>query len=184
MSPASANPPARHDPASSAATRTHALRRSRLLRQIALFAFASVAIILVALANRDRENIRHCFGRVDFVRAQLQIGYERGRGLPPNLPMLGEIETDAESYIRDPLRRRPGSREHYAYFGATNLNLPTPVVVCACFRDHRLYMRDDGRHVIIFDPTTHKFVARWMTADEFAKNAKEMGVGELLDTAK
>lgn len=178
---ATVNAPPIQDATNKAGLRTRASRRSRLLRQVSLFAIASVALVLVALANRDAENVRNCRQRLDFVGQQLQLNYTRNQSLPPNLPMPGQTMDDPG--VRDPLRRKPGSRDHYAYLGTTNLNHVGVVAVCACFSEHRLYLRDDGRHVVVFDPATAKFEVRWLTNAEFRQQAEKLGIGTMLAPA-
>jgi hypothetical protein len=154
-------------------------RRWRVWINICVFVLATALILVLSMAQRDHQSVQTCFERMDYIRQQLEGLLGKGEVAPRHLP-LPEVEpppSDAslderERYEEEVLSRR----EHYFYntrYGAAAATPDAPTGVCCCKAPHRLYLREDGRHVIIFDGEQYELI--WLTESEFRRREKALG---------
>jgi hypothetical protein len=158
-------------PAAQAAKRTLNIRRVRAWRQLLLFLLASVGFTLIVLANRDHQSVRNCQQRVQEIARQLQTRQDRGEALPAGLPLPGNLEENLA--VHDPvLEVRSVVRDHYIYRPMASKS----EAVCGCLHVHKLWLRTDGRHVIVYNAASSKYEVAWLTSAEFAKQGSALGL--------
>lgn len=161
-----------------AARRTLLQRRRRVWRSLVLFVVVTAVMVLVSMAQRDYQSVRTCRQRLEYTCAELQKLLERGDKAPQSLPLPradggresagvnGGVDDDA--YFT--LRARYFYNARYGRAAAREKR----VGVCCCEQPHRLYLRADGRHVIVFDGQRYDLI--WMAEQEFRRQAAELGL--------
>lgn len=152
-------------------------RRRRVWFNVAVFVLVTAVMVVLSMAHRDHQSVRSCERRLEFARQELQkLLDDHGRVAPGSLPLEGwkevkemwEPSSPAEQEMHDEYYSR---REHYYYNSRYGRQLArrAPIGVCCCADQHRLYLRADGRHVIVFDG--QRYELRWMTEREFHEQA-------------
>lgn len=161
-----------------AALRAMAERRWRVWINVAAFVLATALILVLSMAQRDHESVQKCHERMDYARQQLQDLLAQGQLVPLRLPLPEGEQLPADASPAEREQREEDAlsrREHYFYNMryARSLGRSTPVGVCCCKYPHRLYLHQDGRHVIIFDGEQYELV--WLTETEFRRQEKTLG---------
>jgi len=177
--PTTAAAPARQrsDPAVSAraAARIMSKRRRRIWRNIIFFIVATVAMVVLALLNRDHQDVMQSQRVMAYVLAECQAAATRS--LPPNLPSSMPKPpsiTDAEWFGHEEGEGRLRNRFLYLPANAGRASPAQPLVVCCDDPAVHLLLRADGRHVVLFDGRA--FQMRWMDEPEFSARSAALGV--------
>jgi hypothetical protein len=136
-------------------------RRRRLWRRIGILAAVTVAMVLVSLLNRDTQHLREQRKLGERVAAALQADYAaRGGRRPLMFPV-------------DEALRGERSRYHFNMF----YDGREKTGVCCLRKPVRLFVRAEGRTVILFDG--EDFTASWIPESEFRAEAEQLGFGDL-----
>jgi hypothetical protein len=172
----SAAPPAVTSVVDRAAIRTMSQRRRRVWINVAVFVLVTTVMVLLSMAQRDYQSVRDCWKRMNGTGQELQKLLSRGEAAPLLLPLPQprELPANASQAERD---RRDDEfllmRQHYfynAHYGRPQAQQrQRPVGVCCCAALHHLYLRTNGRHVIVFDG--QRYELRWLTESEFRRQA-------------
>jgi len=149
-------------------------RRWRVWSNLTTFVAISVVMVLLSMALRDHQSIDSCYRRLSYTSADLQKRLARGEVAPFTLPLPSSPESTAAA-LPDLGRRSatddPTPREHYYYntFYARQQAGSGDVGVCCCKAPHDLFLRSDGRHVLVFDG--QHYALRWLAESEFRRAA-------------
>ncbi|MFH1746493.1 MAG: hypothetical protein ABIG44_05545 [Planctomycetota bacterium] len=164
-----------------AARRRMTERRRRVWLNLLLFGVVLVVAVLLSMAQRDHQSVRSCDQRLTVTCQELQKMLAQGKVAPKNLPlplpgseygdaMLSEEEAAADDEAFFVMRAHYFYNAHYARQSASGQR----VGVCCCANAHALYLREDGRHVVLFDGENYELV--WMTEEEYQRQAAELGL--------
>lgn len=149
-----------HQAAERANLRVMHERARRIWVRLSLVIVVTVAIIVLALAQRDNQTIRRQSRIAQQIAAEMREAYEQRRALS-DLTLLAQQPALAEDYYFNPSYSIQAERRGRAG-------------VCAPRRQVRLFLREDGRHVVLFDGTT--FTVAWMSEAQFAERSAELGL--------
>lgn len=140
------------------------LRSRRIIRGFAVFIVGMAALVILSLATRDGQELHRCEANLQF--AADQFNRTPQSGLPFVLPQPTEGSLLQNRYRQSHFRYLPSNRELAATI--------KPVGICQCERPHDLFLREDGRHVMVFDGA--KYEVRWMPEAEFASRAASLAL--------
>jgi hypothetical protein len=172
-----ATAPAAKNVADRAALRTMSQRRRRVWINVSAFALLTGLMVLLSMAQRDEQAVRSCHDRLAFAADELQNRLSRGVTAVDNLPLPGSTGV-AKVATGQPRNEDEAfeNRVHYFYNADwwRGRHRRRVVGVCSCAAPHQLFLRPDGRHVIVFDG--QRYELRWMTESEFARQAPEFGL--------
>lgn len=157
--------------------RTLRERRRRVWRSVLTFVVVTTVLVLLSIANRDESAIRSCHGRMMAARDALQQVYDRGRPVPPQLPLLADVDPKDEHQQQIVHLR---SHAYYNVLHDCRLNAAREVGVCACRGNHTRLIGDAGRWVIVFNSARRQYEVRWMDREEFERQADELGLRDPL----
>ncbi len=158
-------------PAEQAARRVMRQRRMRVWRSVLLFVGLTLIMLVLSMANRDKEAQRTCRRRMQFAAEMLQSVVDRGEPLPPHLPLPRERGARAD-------RRERVAREHYHY-GSLLQSVPADAKVlgvCVCVRPHHFFLNASGRHVLRLDVEKRRYSVGWETEAEYCRHAAQIGL--------
>lgn len=157
-----------------------ALRRRqwRVWRSIALFVVVTLAMIVLSIMNRDEAAIRSCETRMEVAAEALQAMYDRGRPIPPTLPLPEDAGPNGERQQRVIQLR---GHVYFNVFHSPHTNPARNVGVCCCRWPHTRLVGQSGRHVIVFDPNQQRYIVRWFDETEFEQLAPELGLSHPLE---
>jgi len=151
------------------------VRRRRVWRSLAVFVIVTAAMVVLSMAQRDYQAVQACRDRLEFTRGQLQELLAHGTVAPLELPMPGHsTEAGGTPAPRKPAEDPFVARAHYFYNAryARQPDRKDPVGVCCCEAPHHLYLRPDGRHVIVFDG--QRYSLGWLSEAEFQRRASAL----------
>ncbi|MCG3126557.1 MAG: hypothetical protein CHACPFDD_01404 [Phycisphaerae bacterium] len=136
------------------------LRRRRVLRTVLTLLGILVVMVLITMATRDAQNVSLCRVQVDFA---VDAFNRLGSG---DLPLLLPKSAAGPASVRD----------HFAYTptNAALIEKIRPVAVCVCAQPHPLFLRAQGRHLILFDG--QRYSAEWVTESELQGRAERLGL--------
>lgn len=140
-----------------ASLRTMQQRRRRVLRNLTTFVIITALMVVLVIARRDALDVSRCEETLQKALPALQAEYDSRRSLPFNFP-----HPAGESLM---------PRAHYLYCPKNADARPAEVVglVC-CDTPHRLFLRSDGRHVLMLS-NEGRLALRWMTEAEYQSRA-------------
>lgn len=142
--------------------RTFLSRRGRLIRQVSLYLVITMAMLLAAIANRDSQAIRNSAARAQRIADALQREFDELHAPPLHLPSLGPSSGVLPT-------------RYLFNFAYPRMQSVRGVVGVTCPREPtRLFVRADGRHVVLFDGT--RYSVQWVRQDEFAASAARWGL--------
>lgn len=153
------------DIGSQARLRTYLRRRRRFWRSVALFAFLTTVIVVLALANRDTQKYGAVLRQADRIAEALQANAAQRRALPLRLPDLGQSSASISRVY------------HFNLYYAGQAKWRNPVGVCCYKKPVSFFVLHEGRPVVLYDG--HKFHAEWRSEKEFQAEAESLGFGEL-----
>ena len=149
-------------------------RRWRVLLNVTVFVAATGAMVLLSMSHRDAQAVQTCREQMDYTCQELQKLLETGQVAPRSLPLPlppepgeGASAAEKEKWQSETL----AAREHYFYNSqyATTRSGGQTVGVCCCKNTHHLFLRANGRHVVVFDG--QKYEVRWLTEAELRQQA-------------
>ncbi len=149
-----------------------AQRRRRVWLNIGGFVLVTGLMVVLSMLQRDQQSIVSCRERLVFATRELQKRLGRGQTELVDLPLPDSKGDSAQPQSEEAFE----NRAHYFYNSDWWREQPKRKVVgvCCCAAVHDLFLRPDGRHVIVFDGT--KYELRWMTEAEFARQGPELGL--------
>lgn len=136
------------------------LRRRRVLRTVLTLSGILVVMVLITMATRDAQNVNLCRVQVDVA---IDAFNRVGTG---DLPLLLPKSAAGPASVRD----------HYAYTPTNTALIEKirPVAVCVCAHPHPLFLRAQGRHLILFDGSC--YYVEWITERELQPRAERLGL--------
>lgn len=152
-------------PSEQVARRTLRQRRRRVWRSIALVIVLMLAMVVLSILNRDQQEIDACRERMAFATQEFQRLYDE-RGTTPSALPLPEGDAEARDRIRS----------HVLYNVLYTKSSRTEVGVCCCQAPHDPLFLPPGRHVIVFNVREGRYDLRWMSEDEFVRQADDLGL--------
>ena len=147
-----------------AAARTRHTRRRRIIRDTVTFIIAVAVMVMLSMAHRDSQAVRASRDSLGHLTAELQEAYERG-SLPAKLPTPNGLDSDEALAWRDRLIYLRGNIRKKG----ENHQL---VAIVYADQPLSLFLRADGRHLIVFDGK--KFERIWMTERELQQRKDEL----------
>jgi hypothetical protein len=137
-------------------------RRHRVWRQVALFLLGAAAVVMISMTNRDAQSVDTCRASVRTLVDSFEHSLKTVHALPPMLPLPNA----------DVLRMK----DHYVYnaFYTGALAARGEAAICYCESPHQMYLRQNGRHVVLFDGQHVRL--KWMSEREFLEKAADLGV--------
>jgi hypothetical protein len=162
--PANASQPST-SPASSETVRlrTFRTRRWRVWRSLLVFSVATVALLLLAIQNRDEAAIRAEQKRMQDIRNTLQQAYDQDEPLPPlerNDKWIGRMRYHRVSYnIWFSRYKDYGGEVGVGYSRAPLTRL----------------LGGSGRFLITFVPQAEQFKLSWISEADFQQVASQLG---------
>ena len=148
-----------------AAARTMRTRRRRIIRNLGAFVLAVVVMVMLSLAHRDNQAVRSNRDALGHLPAAFEDALAHG-GLPRKLPPPPGVSPDEATHWRDRLLYLRGN--------VTKLGRHERVAVAYMDRPLSLFLRADGRHLVLFDG--EHFERVWMTETELRERADELAV--------
>jgi hypothetical protein len=170
-------------PADRVALRTMAQRRRRVWRNIILMVVTSGLVLLLSVIGRDEQSLRgpiqDSYEELEYARAELQDAFDRGGLAPPRLPLppRGELPPDASPAQRERFEEEQLDRLlRYTYNQAHRWQgqPERPAFVCYNQGPLDLFLREDRRHLILFDGT--QYTLETLTESAFRQRAAALGV--------
>jgi len=168
--------------ARTAAEQTLARRRRRVWRNLTLIMVITGIMVVLSMAERDNQSLRGsietCRRNLEFAAGRLQEAFDRGEPAPPRVPLPqdpappGLSPADQEAYQDAQLDRI--LHYHYEPMHRKALSPGRTAIICYCVKPHHLYLRDDRRHVILFDG--RKYQVACLGETEFRRRAAELGI--------
>lgn len=155
----------RVEPRQRALLETMRRRRRRIIQHVALYIFATAVIIVLAMLQRDSAAIGRSKQYMEHVRDGLAEAYTEGH-LPTELPAPSGIEDDEVENWR--------GKHLYLPNNVARLYAHDEVVICCSDPPVRMYLQQEGRHVVLFDGEQFELV--WMSDREFRRRAEDLAV--------
>ncbi|MBN2445370.1 MAG: hypothetical protein JXO22_01495 [Phycisphaerae bacterium] len=148
-----------------AAARTMQTRQRRIIRNLVTFAIAVTVMLMLSLAHRDSQAVRAYHDGLAHLPAALKDALAHG-GLPANLPPPPGLSTDEVERWRDRL----------LYLRDNVKKIGDHKRVAVVYMDHplNLFLRADGRHLILYDGK--EFERVWMTEREVRERKDELAI--------
>ena len=143
-------------------TRTFLHRRGRLLRGIALFVPVTAVIVYLSMLQRDTQAMKVGETNARMIADAMQTQLTAEHVPPQRMP---DLPAPYQGVVE---------RYYFNYFYGNKLQTSQVVGVCAMRQSTRLFLREDGRFVVLFDGS--KFWSEWMTEAQFAQRAKALGI--------
>jgi hypothetical protein len=154
--------------AKAAVRKSYLRRRRRILRNVAAFVLATVAMVVVSMAFRDENTVTNAHDFMNTLAAELQRNHVT-EPLPPKLPQPPGMRDETFQDWRDRLT--------YLYRNWWSAKPDQPVAICYSFHPIYRYLGEDGRMLIEFDGKRYR--VRWMTETEFRDTAAELRVPQV-----
>lgn len=142
--------------------RTLAERKRRIWRNGLIFLAISLAMVYVALTQRDQQAVRNATDVGQHLAAEMQKKYESDRRLPDRVPDLGpKFRVAVGHFLPNPL---------YADLSRTI----KPVVVLYSKAPIHLFFGESGRVLVFFDG--QRFYSEWMLDRVFQERRSGIGL--------
>jgi len=148
-------------------------RRRRVWRSVLVMLTVSAVMVAVVVMNRDEAAIRSCAQRMEAARQVFQAQYDQGLPPPATLPLPTEGVDAAERRL---MVQELQSHVYYDALFTRRRGTSPEVGVCCCREMHDRLIGPDGRHVLVFNTQTGKYVVLWLHEAEFDKRASELGL--------
>ncbi len=123
------------------------------------------AMVVVSLVNRDTQQIRNEREKGKLIAAALQEDFEPRRQPPLRFPDV-------------PTLSRERNRYYFNLFYADRKKLYSEVGVCCLKTPVRLFVRAEGRIVILYDGDQYR--SQWIPEAEFCARAVELGLTDVM----
>lgn len=142
--------------------RTLAERKRRIWRNGLIFVAISLAMVYVALTQRDHQAVRNATDVGQHLAEEMQKKYESDRRLPDRVPDLGpKYRVAVGHFVPNPL---------YADLSRTI----KPVVVLYSKSPIHLFFGESGRVLVFFDG--QRFYSEWMLDHVFQQRRSGIGL--------
>ena len=143
--------------------RTLAERKRRIWRNGLIFVAISLAMVYVALTQRDQQAVRNAVDVGQRLAAEMQNKFDLDRRLPDRVPDLGpKYRLAVGHFLPNPL---------YADLSRTI----KPVAVLYSKTRIDLFFGKAGRVLVLFDG--HQFHAEWLHEQAFQERRSTLGLG-------
>lgn len=146
--------------------RTLRERRRRLARNIAIYGIISLAMILLAMAQRDAQTVQSAKKYAALLAESLQAEFDAEGIHPLAFPEL------------DPGLKFLGDRYYFNGLYVKDLSASSRVGVCSQRQPVSVFLRSAGRYVVLFDG--QRFQNSWLSEADFHRQARELGFDSLL----
>ncbi len=170
MNNAAANAATNVDVKQRAALRMLLFRRRRVIKRVVIFAVATLGMIIVSMMHRDAQTVWRLEKETMHLPRVFQEKYG-SHGLPTNLPPPPGLSAEHEEAWR--------SRYIYVRSNQRIAQSDHPKVICYSDPQTSLYLRANGRIVVLYDGRTYSLV--WMKARDFQARAADLGVPDLTE---
>jgi hypothetical protein len=143
--------------------RTLAERKRRIWRNVLIFVAVTIAMLYVALVERDRQAVRNATDIGRRLAVALQQDMDQSSRLPSRVPDLGQPYRVALSqFMTNPIYTR---------------QYPTlnPVAVIYSKQPVSLYFRPPGRVVVLLEQK--QFRSQWFDESDFRERRAALGLG-------
>jgi len=150
-----------------AAVREMTQRRRRVIMNVVFFVLATAGMLMLSLITRDS----HAFKRSEaFAQELTQYLNEHysDRRLPTEMPMPGNMSEALRESLRDRLCYLGQKPRREAILKKTKRAVCYPVYPL------RMYLRPDGRHIILATPDGFEY--QWLPEAEIKQKADELGI--------
>jgi hypothetical protein len=143
--------------------RTLSERKRRVALNAVLVVIVTGGMILAAMAQRDTQAIRSARRLCDDLAAGLQLSLAREGRATVRMPDLGERTQVAQDIYR------------FNPFYADMVRIRSPIGVFGMREPLDLYLREEGRFVVLFDGT--RYEAAWLAEKDYQGQARDLGFG-------
>ena len=130
-----------------------------------MLALILAAMVVVSLINRDTQQIREEREKGELIAAALQEDFESRHRPPLRFP-------DAAALSRD------RGRYYFNLFYTDRKKWHSEVGVCCLKTPVRLFVRTEGRIVILYDGKQYR--SQWVPEIEFCARAAELGLTDVM----